>query len=119
MRIGVPREIHEGEKRVATTPEVAELLIKLGFKITIESDAGFAAKFTDDTYREVGVAVVKDVKALYHDSDIILKVRPPEIHPELSMDELELFRDIELCPYSVSIPERLKIAHQTLHLSRK
>jgi len=94
MRIGVPKEIHEGEKRVATTPEVAELLRKLGFEISIESGAGFDAKFPDVAYREVGVEVVKNVQELYKDCDIILKVRPPEPHPGLSMDnEMELLRD--------------------------
>ena len=37
MRIGVPKEIHSGERRVATTPEVAGLLNKLGFEISVES----------------------------------------------------------------------------------
>ncbi len=93
MRIGVPKEIHEGEKRVATTPEVAVLLKMLGFEVTIESGAGFAAKFTDDAYREVGVEVEKNVKTLYQDSDIIIKVRSPETHPVLSRDESELLRE--------------------------
>ena len=39
MRIGVPREIHAGEQRVATTPDVAVELIKLGFTVAVESDA--------------------------------------------------------------------------------
>ncbi len=91
MRIGVPREIHEGEKRVATTPEVAGFLQKLGFKITIESGAGSAAKFTDGAYRDAGAAIESDVQNLYRDSDIILKVRPPESHPELA--EIDLFRE--------------------------
>ncbi len=40
MRIGVPREIHAGERRVATTPDVAAQLIKLGYDVTVESGAG-------------------------------------------------------------------------------
>ena len=91
MRIGVPKEIHKGERRVATTPEAAALLKKLGFEITIESAAGSAAKFTDVSYHEVGVDIEKDIQKLYRDSDIILKIRPPENHPELSMDEIDLF----------------------------
>jgi len=39
MRIGVPRELYAGEKRVATTPDVAAQLIKLGFEVTVESNA--------------------------------------------------------------------------------
>ena len=93
MRIGVPKEIHEGEKRVATTPEVAGLLKKLGFEITIEAGAGAAAKFPDESYREFGVEIAKDVQTLYRDSDIILKIRPPESHSEMAIDEIELFRE--------------------------
>lgn len=93
MRIGVPKEIHEGEKRVATTPEVAGLLKKLGFEVYIEAGAGFAAKFPDDEYRKVGVEVAQNIQQLYEQSDIILKVRSPETHPELGTDEVELLRD--------------------------
>ena len=38
--IGVPREVFPGEKRVATVPEVVEKLVKLGFKVVVESGAG-------------------------------------------------------------------------------
>lgn len=92
MRIGVPKEIHEGEKRVATTPEVAKLLQKIGFEVTIETGAGAAAKFTDSAYRTAGAAIAKDAQTLYRECDIILKVRPPESRPDMSMDELELLR---------------------------
>lgn len=91
MRIGVPQEIHEGEKRVATTPEVVGFLKKLGFAVTIESGAGSAAKYTDNAYRAAGAEIEDDVQNLYRDSDIILKVRPPENNPELA--EIELFQD--------------------------
>ncbi len=93
MRIGVPKEIHGGEKRVAMTPEVAKLLKKLGFTLSLETGAGYASKFPDDEYRNAGVEVKESVQTLYRDSDIIIKVRPPESHPELSMDEVELFRE--------------------------
>ncbi|MBX9833777.1 MAG: NAD(P)(+) transhydrogenase (Re/Si-specific) subunit alpha, partial [Burkholderiaceae bacterium] len=48
QRIGVPREIFPGEKRVATVPDVVDKLIKLGFTVTVESGAGDAANFSDD-----------------------------------------------------------------------
>ncbi len=92
MRIGVPKEIHTGEKRVATTPEVAEILNKIGFTITLESGAGAAAKFADEAYRAAGVEIVPDAQALYRDCDIIIKVRAPEDHPELSVNEFDLLR---------------------------
>ena len=92
MKIGVPKEIHPGEKRVATTPEVAERLQKLAFSVAVESGAGEKANFSDDAYREAGVEIVDDAKSLWKSADLILKVRGPEKHPELSIDEVELLQ---------------------------
>jgi NAD(P) transhydrogenase subunit alpha len=78
MRIGVPREIYAGEKRVATTPDVATQLIKMGYEVVVESNAGAAANFSDAAYAEVGCAIADSAGAVWADSDIILKVRGPE-----------------------------------------
>jgi NAD(P) transhydrogenase subunit alpha len=72
--IGVPRETAVGEKRVATVSEVVEKLIKLGFRVALESGAGDAANFADDTYRAAGAEVTGDIWA---SADIIFKVRAP------------------------------------------
>ena len=93
MKIGVPKEIHAGESRVALTPETAERLQKLGYTVAIESGAGRRANFSDDAYREAGVEVYDDVKALWADSDIVMKVRAPETHPHECIDETELLRE--------------------------
>ncbi len=90
MKIGIPKEIHPGERRVAATPETAEWLRKLGFSMAIETKAGVNANFSDDAYREKGVEVVEDPKALWGTSDIVLKVRGPEHHPALGVHEAEL-----------------------------
>jgi len=78
MKISIPKEIHDGEKRVATTPEAAAQIIKLGFSVSIESGAGVAADISDDAYQAVGVEIVKTAKTLWKNADIILKVRAPE-----------------------------------------
>jgi NAD(P) transhydrogenase subunit alpha len=75
--IGVPRETAAGEKRVATVPEVVEKLIKLGFKVKVQSGAGDAANFADDTYRAAGAEIVADAAALWSGCDIVFKVRGP------------------------------------------
>ena len=93
MRIGVPKEIHLNEKRVAATPETVDWLRKLGFEVFIEAGAGAAADFLDDAYREAGVEVVEDTKALWEKADIILKVRGPEPHPTLGVHEADLLQE--------------------------
>ena len=75
--IGVPKETAAGEKRVATVPEVVEKLVKLGFKVSVESGAGDAANFSDDVYRAAGAEVVTGAAALWSASDIVFKVRAP------------------------------------------
>ncbi len=78
MQIGIPTEIYAEEKRVATTPEVATWLQKLGFTVAIEAGAGEKAEFSDKAYSDAGVAVINDASDLWASSDIILKVRAPE-----------------------------------------
>jgi NAD(P) transhydrogenase subunit alpha len=90
MRIGIPKEIEEGEKRVALTPEVATQLQKLGFTLAIETQAGAAASYDDEQYRAVGVEIVDDPRELWKESDIIMKIRPPKEHPELGFYGVEL-----------------------------
>ena len=80
MKIGVPKEIHDGEKRVATTPEVIGHLKKLGFEVTVETGAGDGAHFSDASYTEAGATIANDAKSVWNDSDIILKVRGPELN---------------------------------------
>jgi NAD(P) transhydrogenase subunit alpha len=92
MIIGVPREVHSGERRVAATPDTTAQLIKLGYRVTIESGAGNNAQFSDEAYAAAGAEVVADTKELWSGADIILKVRPPEQHPELGVHETDLLR---------------------------
>ena len=69
LRIGVPREIFSGEKRVATVPDVVEKLIKLGFTVSVESGAGAQANFDDVSYLQVGAEVLPDAAALWSRAD--------------------------------------------------
>ncbi len=93
MRIGIPREIHEGEMRVATTPEVVADLLKLGFTVAVEHDAGAGGSFDDDAYRKAGAEVVDDTRQLWSSSDIVMKVRAPEPHPALGVHEVDLLHE--------------------------
>jgi len=96
MKIGIPTEVHAGERRVATTPDVARQLIKLGFEVAIQSGAGAAANFADSAYAEAGVTVLDDARAVWDYSGIILKVRAPELNPDLNTDEVDLLHENQI-----------------------
>ena len=71
--VGVPKENHDGERRVAISPEGVKKLTKLGYQVKIEKDCGKDSDFPDSMYQNNGADVCDNV----FDSDIILKVRPP------------------------------------------
>lgn len=80
MKIGVLKEIQAGEKRVATTPTVTKKLITLGFDVCIETDAGKAANFSDQSYLASGAEICLDAESVCAVSDLIIKVRAPARH---------------------------------------
>ncbi|MBE9179896.1 Re/Si-specific NAD(P)(+) transhydrogenase subunit alpha [Oculatella sp. LEGE 06141] len=87
--VGIPKEVYPGECRVAVTPDTAKVLQNLGFDVVIEAGAGEAAHFSDDAYRQAGCQVV-DGATVWRSADIILKVRPPDLHPTFQQHEVEL-----------------------------
>ncbi len=78
MRIGVPKEIHAGERRVATTPAVASQLIGMGFDVAVEKDAGARASYSNEAYETAGCEIIATSEDLWSQADIIFKVRAPE-----------------------------------------
>ena len=78
MKIGTPKELFDGESRVAMTPASALELQKLGHDCVIETKAGDAAGFSDKSYKDAGVEVVKTAAALWKGADVIAKVRVPD-----------------------------------------
>jgi NAD(P) transhydrogenase subunit alpha len=79
--IGIPKEVHPGERRVAATPDTVQKLQKLGFEVLIESGAGEKADFPDARYTSAGCRIAKDAGEVWSSSNIILKVRAPETNP--------------------------------------
>ena len=78
MKIGTPKEVFDGEARVAMTPDSALQLQKLGYDCAIESGAGLLAGFSDKAYSEAGVEIKKTAAALWKDVDVVAKVREPD-----------------------------------------
>jgi NAD(P) transhydrogenase subunit alpha len=93
MKIGVPKEVREGETRVALIPQTVMELKKMEFEILIEKGAGEKALFSDEAYKKAGATIVDDAKKLYQEADIVLKVQPPQKHPKAKKHELELMKE--------------------------
>jgi H+-translocating NAD(P) transhydrogenase subunit alpha len=86
VRIGVPKELEPGERRVALVPDTVSRLTDAGLETAVERGAGAAASFRDDAYADAGADLVDDAYA----ADAVVKVRKP------SDAELERLRDGQL-----------------------
>lgn len=90
MKIGLVREVRELERRVAIVPETARRLLQMNFRMLVEKGAGQMANCLDDEYRKHGCEILGTTKEVYDQADIIVKVRAPQMHPELGVDEIQL-----------------------------
>jgi len=90
MKIGIPREIAEGETRVAIVPAMVSELATLDAEILAERDAGAGASFSDEEFEKAGAKLVDSAPDLYGQADVILKVRPPSLN---SGAEIDMIRD--------------------------
>jgi NAD(P) transhydrogenase subunit alpha len=79
VKIVVISETHQGERRVALVPDIAAKFVASGFEVAVEAGAGEQAGFTNDAYRESGVAVEADRQALLSTADVVLSVQPPRL----------------------------------------
>jgi alanine dehydrogenase len=81
LKIGIPKEIIDGETRVAVVPSMISVLIKNQHEIFVEKGAGFNASFLDTDYQNSGAIIIDDPIKLYKSIDILLKINPPYKHP--------------------------------------
>ncbi|HEX5854690.1 MAG TPA: Re/Si-specific NAD(P)(+) transhydrogenase subunit alpha [Thermoanaerobaculia bacterium] len=77
MKLIVPKETRDGEKRVALVPESVKKLVKAGVSVTIEPGSGAGSFLDDRSYVEAGATVATDLKAALSEADFVLKVNPP------------------------------------------
>ena len=78
MIIGVVKEIHHGEHRVAMAPSVVLQCIKSGHSVLVEHGTSVIANFTDEQYQDSGAEIVQSAHKVWEQADLILKIRPPE-----------------------------------------
>lgn len=77
--IAVPKELAQGEKRVATVPEVVQKLTKSGHEIRIEHDAGTSSYYPDDLFTAAGAKIAFSRTDLLNGAQIVLRVQPPTV----------------------------------------
>ena len=76
MKVGVPKEIAEGETRVGLVPETVGKLVKDGFEVLVETGAGRNYNI-DENYEEAGAKIASDAGEVYGEADLIVKVSKP------------------------------------------
>ncbi len=86
MRVGIPTEHAEGERRVAAVPGSVRAFVDWGWDVVVEDGAGVPAGFPNEAFEEAGATIVPDAAAA-HDADLVLRVGPP------THDEIALLRD--------------------------
>ena len=91
MKIGIPKEISENERRVAIVPKMITPLINGGHEVLVEAAAGEGAYFSDIEYGQAGADIVKDSQLLYSGSDVIFKVQPPQIQEAAMMNSGSIY----------------------------
>lgn len=79
MQIAVPTEQWPNERRVALIPDSVQKLSRAGFSILVEDGCGNESGYSNDDYTEAGATITSDRESLLKTSDVILRVRKPEI----------------------------------------
>ena len=92
MIIGVPKEIMHDENRVAATPETVKKFVADGHTMLVERGAGAGAFFMDTAYEEAGAKSVDDVREIYNQADLILKVKEPLFNEKNGTHEIDMMK---------------------------
>ncbi len=91
MKVAVPKELHEGENRVALVPDACGKLKKAGIDVIVQSGAGSASSHSDEEYTKAGATIESDVSALWGSADIVVKVAPPHVDA-IGRSEIEFLK---------------------------
>ncbi len=104
MIVAVTKETKKGENRVALTPDIVKQLVKAGFTVKVEAEAGNRASFSDANYTDAGADIVNNAAALMAEADVVLKVNAP------SVSEADLLKEGSVLIsflYAYTVPELL------------
>lgn len=124
IRIAVPKETREGERRVALDPATATRFVKLGAEVALERGAGEEAHFPDAAYTDVEFR--EDGSSLCSDADVVLRVSPPTVEeagllkegsvlvgvlqPHLNLDLVKVLVDRGITSFAMELVPRISRA---------
>lgn len=90
LRIGIPSEAANSERRVALAPYAVALLVGSGHEVCIEAGAGEQANFSDAEYAEAGAEIVPSGGQVFAEAELIAKVFPPREEELAMMQEKQI-----------------------------
>ena len=90
MIIGIPKEIMDGENRVAAIPETVKKMVADGCKVLVQTGAGVGAFYHDEDYIAAGATMTDDPQSVYAQADVILKVKEPLFNSDLQKHEVDM-----------------------------
>ncbi|MGI8797517.1 MAG: alanine dehydrogenase [Acidimicrobiia bacterium] len=122
LTVGIPREIKDGEHRVAATPDGVHELAAHDVPVLVEAGAGANSRIEDDEYERAGAALVRSGAEVWERADLVLKVKEPQAE-ELALlrPGLVLFTYLHLAAYPQVAEALLErkvtgIAYETVQL---
>lgn len=89
MKISIPKESIEFERRVAASPETVKKYVALGCDVTVQKGAGLASNVPDKAYEEAGAKIAASYEACVKDADLVLKVREPKLDKDNELKPLK------------------------------
>ncbi len=122
LTVGIPREVKEGEHRVAITPDGVHELVAAGAPVLIEAGAGVDSSISDADYRRAGAEVIDGADDVWGRADIVMKVKEPKEEEFARMrDGLVLFTYLHLAAYPAVADALLErgvtgVAYETVQL---
>lgn len=133
MKVAVPRETFPGERRTSLVPDAVSRLVKQGFEVLVEHDAGAASFYTDAAYESAGARIVGEAHALCQEADLLVRVQRPSheevewvregaalvsfLQPHLDLDLIRRCVDRKLTYFSMDLVPRITKAQDMDALS--
>ncbi len=90
MRIGIPKETHHEEKRVAIVPAGVDMLVKQGHTVFVETEAGNGSHFTDEKFRKAGAIIVYSREEVYQRAEVIAQISPLTEEEVILLEEKQI-----------------------------